>query len=283
MAEIFLREDFARGELSAATNPWDLLTWAAGIADSAQAQDIFRDKEGRRTLRFHCDGRSFFLKLHGGTGWREIFKNLLQLRLPVVGASNEFRAVAVLRQAGVDTLTVVAYASAGRNPARRQSMIVTEDLSATESLEDYCGNWPAQPPAFADRLQIIRQVAASARRMHQLGINHRDLYLCHFRREKRSLAEANPRCYLIDLHRAQLRRRVPRRWLVKDLAGLYFSAMDCGLSRRDLLRFLHYYSEGGLREALDRRAGMWSRVTTRAVRLYRKANGRTPPDPGLSS
>ncbi|MST95429.1 MAG: hypothetical protein EXS33_09230 [Pedosphaera sp.] len=39
--------------------------------------------------------------------------------------------------------------------------------------------------------------------------------------------------FVIDLHRAQLRDRVPARWLVKDLGGLLFSALDCGLTRRD--------------------------------------------------
>jgi hypothetical protein len=43
---------------------------------------------------------------------------------------------------------------------------------------------------------------------------------------------------LIDLHRAQLRKKTPRRWVVKDVAGLYFSVMDIGLTQRDLFRFV---------------------------------------------
>ena len=40
------------------------------------------------------------------------------------------------------------------------------------------------------------------------------------------------RLYLIDLHRMQLRRKTPSRWIVKDIAGLYYSSMDIGLTKR---------------------------------------------------
>jgi hypothetical protein len=36
-----------------------------------------------------------------------------------------------------------------------------------------------------------------------------------------------------------MRAQVPARWLLKDLAALYFSVMEIGLSQRDLLRFLY--------------------------------------------
>lgn len=256
-----------------------LLAWAQSAAARALPTDIYRNKEGRRTLRLELDGRSFFLKLHSGIGWAEIIKNLLQARLPVVSASNEYRAVQALQRIGVDTLTVAAYACQGRNPAARQSLIVTDDLVGTVSLEHYCARWADSPPDYRVRQRLILKLADSARRMHQAGINHRDFYICHFHLDESSLAQQNPRCYLIDLHRAQMRASTPRRWRVKDLAGLYFSAMDCGLQRRDLLRFMHHYSEGGLRQALGESAGLWRQVELRAGQLYRKGNGTDPPAP----
>ena len=280
MPERYLRRDFAVGELAGVADTElaaKLLAWARTIADGAPPRDVYRHKEGRKTLRFTHHGRSFFLKLHSGVGWAEIIKNLLQGRLPVVGAGNEFHAVRALEKIGVDTLAVAAYACAGRNPAARQSMIVTDDLVGTVSLEDYCANWAEVAPASHIRTRLIVKLADSARRMHGAGINHRDFYICHFHLDKNSLVEAPLRCHLIDLHRAQLRGHTPRRWLVKDLAGLYFSAMDCGLSQRDLLRFIHHYSDGGLRRALGRDAGLWRQVARRAARLYRKVDGAEPP------
>jgi len=270
VADYFVCREFANGGLAAADDATRLLGWARDIADAADSSDLYRHKEGRRTLRFEYDGRSFFLKLHGGVGWAEIVKNLVQLRLPVVSAVNEYRAIRKLRQVGVDTLTVAAYAVQGRNPATRKSMLVSEDLVGTVSLEDYCAQWADTPPAPDVRMRLIRKLAEAARGMHEAGINHRDFYLCHFHLDKCSLQEDVLRCYLIDLHRAQLRRRTPRRWQVKDLGSLYFSAMDSGLTQRDLQRFMRHYCNGGLREALNEQAGLWRGVERRAQQLYAK-------------
>jgi heptose I phosphotransferase len=283
LAEFFLRGDFAAADpvddLSGFRDPLALLRWAGTVAARAAPEEIYRDREGRKTLRFSRGGATYFLKLHTGIGWGEIFKNLSQLRWPVLGADNEYRAVRALNAIDVDTMTVAAYARSGRNPAARHSMLVTDDLVGTVSLEDYCAGWAICPPPIAVRLRLVRKLADSARRMHGAGINHRDFYLCHFHLDESSLDRAEPRCHLIDLHRAQLRRAVPRRWRIKDLAGLYFSAMDCGLTRRDLQRFVCHYSTGGLRQALGRDRRLWRRVEQKARRLYRREHGREPPTP----
>ncbi|MCB1678172.1 MAG: lipopolysaccharide core heptose(I) kinase RfaP [Halioglobus sp.] len=277
MTEYYLREDMAAGELAAVTGAAQLLQWGARMADGAAPGDVYRHREGRKTLRCHWRGRPFFLKLHSGIGWREIAKNLLQLRAPVLGAANEYRAVRALERLGVDTLSVAAYACRGRNPATRQSLLLSDELVGTVSLEEYCADWASAPPPPDIRLRLLCKLADTARRMHGAGINHRDFYLCHFHLDPATLERPRPRCHLIDLHRAQLRRCVPRRWRVKDLAGLYFSAMDCGLSRRDVLRFIRHYSAGGLRAALGEQAGLWRDVERRALQLYRRDHRREPP------
>jgi len=277
MAEYYLASGFARGELARAKSAGPLLAWADDIAAQAQPAAIYRSKEGRKTLRFQYRDKSWFLKQHTGIGWAEIVKNLLQLRLPVVSARNEYRAVLALQRAGVHTLTIGAYARAGWNPAAVRSMIVTAELAGTVSLEQYCANWAALPPAPAVRMRLVCALADCARRMHSAGINHRDFYLCHFHLDELSLQERDTRCYLIDLHRAQIRAHTPRRWRLKDLAGLYFSAMDSGLNRRDLLRFMRRYSAGGLRAALRRDRRLWRQVERRAGKLYRRIHGSEPP------
>jgi heptose I phosphotransferase len=268
---------FVRQDLQPEVSKLGLLPWAQEVAAAADQGDIYRSKEGRKTLRFERGGQSYFLKLHNGIGWGEIFKNLLQGRLPVLGAVNEYRAVEALSRIGVDTMSIAAYTSCGRNPAAIQSLIVTDDLIGTVSLEDYCADWANSPPDVATRLKLLRKLADSARLMHGAGINHRDFYICHFHLDENSLALGPVRCHLIDLHRAQIRRTTPRRWRVKDLAGLYFSAMDCGLRQRDLLRFMHHYCDGGLREALRSDGVLWQDVAQVATRLYIKQHGRSPP------
>lgn len=271
MSDYYLRRQDPVAAPASVAGVNTLLDWAEKLAEAAAPQEVYRHKEGRITLRFEHEGRGYFLKLHRGIGWGEILKNLLQVRLPVVSASNEYRAVQTLRNIGVDTLEVAAYARQGGNPATVKSLLVSDELVGTISLEHYCADWAVASPAAVLRRRLIRSLAESARKMHDAGINHRDFYLCHFHLDLASLETPRLRCYLIDLHRAQLRARTPRRWRIKDLAGLYFSALECGLSRRDLLRFMHHYSEGGLAAALGPEVRLWRQVERKAKALERKA------------
>ena len=84
------------------------------------------------------------------------------------------------------------------------------------------------------------------------------------------------RLYLIDLHRVQLRRHTPTRWKVKDIAALYFSSMDVGLTRRDLYRFMAAYDNVPLRIAAQGNNRFWNTVRRRARRLYRSFHGHDP-------
>jgi heptose I phosphotransferase len=227
---------------------------------------VFKEMPGRRTIRFARGGKHYFIKIHRGVGWKEIFKNLLQLRLPVVSAENERRAIERLHVLGVPTMTIAGYGRRGWNPARLESFIVTEDLGDTVNLEDLSRDWRERPPAPGLKRVLIAEVAATARRLHESGVNHRDFYLCHLRVDPRELA-GRPRIFVMDLHRAQLRAATPRRWIVKDVGSLYFSAMDIGLTRRDLLRFMKTYRGKPLREILRTEQPFWSAVARRAERL----------------
>lgn len=232
--------------------------------------DVFRDVAGRRTLRFNLGKASFFIKIHQGVGWLEIFKNLTQVKLPVLGASNEYRAIRKLEQLGVKTMTIAGFGERGLNPAKKQSFIITEELQNTISLEDFCVNWAKQKPDYILKMGLIKKVAKIARCLHQNGVNHRDFYLCHFLLQQEDLVAGHVNLYLIDLHRAQIRRKTPRRWLLKDLAGLYFSAMDIGLSKKDIFRFLKHYKGVSLAVILNDKY-FWSAVTRKAKKLYQSS------------
>ena len=45
---------------------------------------VYRELEGRRTLRTEVGGRGYFVKIHRGIGWGEIAKNLLTAKAPVL-------------------------------------------------------------------------------------------------------------------------------------------------------------------------------------------------------
>lgn len=235
---------------------------------------VYRQLEARKTLQFEQCGKSFFVKIHRGIGWKEILDNLIRLRAPVLGARNEWRAIKKLESLGVTTLTVVAYGEKGSNPAYQTSFIVTEDLTNTISLADLCAEWPIHPPPFQLKLALINRVADVSRRLHQNGVNHRDYYLCHFLLYiPNGVADIDPDhlpLTLIDLHRSQIRSTTPKRWIIKDIAGLFFSAFDIGLSQRDLFRFIRVYTGLSLREAFIQYQWLWQPLERKAKKLYRR-------------
>ncbi|THK41046.1 lipopolysaccharide core heptose(I) kinase RfaP [Methylophaga sp. SB9B] len=233
--------------------------------------EIFRDKEGRRTLRFELNGRSYFLKYHQGVGWSEIIKNLLQMRLPIISARNEWQAIHFLEKHGIETMTLAGYGEKGINPATIRSFVITDDLVNTMSLEYVGEQWQQRPPSFATKQALIRKLANMAGTMHKNGINHRDFYLCHFLLDERfaehNTFDDNTPVYLIDLHRATIRHKTPKRWQIKDLGSLYFSASRVPLTKRDKLRFMQIYSGLPLRTMLREQADLWREVEYRAQKL----------------
>ncbi len=272
-AMLWLHDDF-RKALDGADDFEDVM----GISG-----EVYRRAPGRQTLRFTRRGKAYFLKAHSGVGWREIARNLLCFRMPVTGADNEWLGVHLLQRLDIDTMHVVAYGNSGGNPARRRSFIVTEEVPATVSLEEYCSQWQENPPQTPAQQRfkrwLIRETARIARAMHGSGANHRDLYLCHLLLEigadSQGPAPDRSKVYVIDLHRMQLRRRTPKRWLIKDIAGLYYSSMDIGLTRRDLFRFITAYDGKPLRDALSDNQQFWHRVERRALNLYEQERHKT--------
>lgn len=260
---------YLRDDLAIAWQGKDIFALLAALPG-----EVFRDKEGRRTLRFELEDRSYFLKYHAGVGWSEIIKNLLQLRKPIIGARNEWQAIQRLHELGIGTMQLAAYGEAGWNPARRRSFVITDDLSDTMSLEYLGEQWRHNPPSFRTKQALIKKLALVSRTMHRAGLNHRDYYLCHFLLDK-SFANSNQfsedtELFLIDLHRTEQRRSVPERWLIKDLGSLYFSAVDVSLTRRDQYRFMKLYSGLSLSQVLSQQSGFWQKVDKRAQLLLDK-------------
>lgn len=226
--------------------------------------ECFRDQKGRLTQRLVIGDQSYFIKQHKGVGWREILKNVVQWRLPIISAKNEWRAIQKLQSLNIATPKVVGFGQRGYNPAKRQSFVLMEELAPTVSLETVCQTWKTSPPSFKFKRHLIAEVAHIARILHQNGINHRDFYLCHFLLDTSKVFTL----YLIDLHRAHIHRSLAERWIIKDIAGLYFSSKAIGLTQRDLYRFMKYYRYQPLRNILTSEKNFWQKVKVRGEQLY---------------
>lgn len=254
MTEVVLREPFA-------THWRDKDAFAKAFALRGEEH---RALEQRQTLSFPLVGKRYFIKRHRGAAWGEILKNLLLGRLPVVSARNEWQAFAQLNAVGVSTPHAIAYGRRGWWPSQLQSFLITEDVGPHVNLEDYCRDWPHKAPPPREKWQLIREAAQVSRLMHGAGITHRDYYLCHLLK-----VEGKPGLTVIDLHRALCKRRLGQRWIIKDLAGLYFSSLAIGLTQRDYLRFIRAYTAQPLRQALSN-ATFWHKVQARGMKTLRR-------------
>jgi heptose I phosphotransferase len=235
---------------------------------------IYRNFKGRKTLRFEHEGKGYFLKIHPGVGWQEILKSLLNFKVPVLGAKDEYEAILAMEKIGVQTMTIAGYGFRGSNPAKLQSFIITEEIENAVSLEELVLDSQRPPQTVLKKRAIIKKVAEIARTMHQNGVNHRDFYICHFLLPEDWLAQGTgdiePPLHVIDLHRTQVRTRIPQRWLDKDMAGLHFSSMEAGLTLRDRLRFICYYENRPLRQIVKDAPVFWDKIDKKAIKQYRK-------------
>ncbi len=224
---------------------------------------VFRSVKGRKTLQIELSGNRYFIKQHFGVGWAEILKNLIVFRKPIIGAKTEKDAIQALDQIGIPTTPLVAFGEQGFNPANKQSFLITRDLGNIVSLEDFCRDWKEHPPSNKLRQQIVIAVATLANKLHQAGLIHRDFYLCHLCLDADLLQKGEIKLYLIDLHRMLMNQSIGGKGTMKDIAALYFSAMDVGLSPKDIELFKQNYCQG-------LPAKFWPNVCVRANKLYAK-------------
>jgi len=258
VSQIYLREDIAALWPSA-----EALERAFALTG-----EVFRDVPGRRTLRVELAGRWYFVKLHYGVGWGEVFKNWLQFKRPVIGAENEFQACRSLARAGIAAPLAAAYGASAGSIASRRSFVLCDELRDYTSLEDITDAWALSPPPARTRQRALYAVARFARQFHAAGFIHRDFYICHLLTADAAYARGRVELAVLDLHRARQFPRVPARWLKRDLAALLFSSLDLGFTRRDWMRFIRLYSGRPLREEFAARGAMWRAVLKRAEKLY---------------
>ncbi len=233
----------------------------------------FRDVPGRKTMRITLNTankgvgaaeKSYFIKQHFGVGWGEVFKNLLSLKLPILGAMTEVRAIQKLSEIGIATTPLVAYGQRGCNPATMQSFVLTEDLGDIVSLEEMLMDSQSYPMPEDSKRLMLTAVADIASKLHSAGLCHRDFYLCHFVLSRQNALANHYNLHLIDLHRMLQSQSPNGNAVMKDIAGLYFSMLQNGLDAKDLNLFKQNY--------LPQTAAFWARVETRANKLVAKFN-----------
>jgi len=224
------REDIGLLEDLGLHNLSDAMRFARG--------EVVRDAGPRKTYCVRRPEGTLYVKIHADVSLRR--------RLTMFGRNNaspariEWDRISELRRAGFDVPEPVAVGEAAAIlGSPRQSFLVTREVPGPQLDNLLAGGYP-DPHGRGDRAardQVLRDVSGMVRRFHASGFYHRDLYLCHL-----IVAEDERwgRPYIIDLGRVGRQFPPRRRWLIKDLAAMHYSAPTT-VTRADRLRFLLNY------------------------------------------
>lgn len=137
----------------------------------------------------------------------------------------------ILSRLGINVPKTVAFGVQWQGVFEKRSFIITEEVPNAESLEK---KLPA--PFFKNRKKFIENLAAFVSKFHKTGFRHRDLYLCHI------FCDDAGKFTLIDLNRVFKPMIFGGKFLVKDLAQLYYSSPGSVITRSDRLRFYLAYT-----------------------------------------
>ena len=191
----------------------------------------------RLQLNVNGERQTFFMKRHAPKTFREILLDLLRTGRAMSPALHECVNVNLLRAKGIPTLPVVAGGEEVKRFRAGRSYLLTREIDDAQPLDTFLRARPAGGHQLVR--EIIGLLARMARRFHVAGFHHQDFYLNHVfvRLDK----DGRPGLFLLDLQRMCRPWILRRRWIIKDLGQLDYSAGRVSLSRTDRLRFIMTY------------------------------------------
>ncbi len=201
-------------------------------------------------------------------------KNWISHRRRISCASCEVEPIRELPPADVCTPRIIAHGWQWGALFEKRSFIITEKIPGAEALERKLPDSFNNPPTtenLKSRRDFIARFAAFIKRFHQTGYCHRDLYFSHI------FYRADGTLCLIDLARAFKPVLMHRRFLVKDIAQIHYSAPAAHFSRSDRLRFYLAYTARNRLTARDK--AFIRKVLTKTNRMaeHDRKHGRYVP------
>jgi heptose I phosphotransferase len=195
------------------------------------------------TFSFEQEGKTVcaYLKRHYPLSFGKYFQEMVRFASEKT-AFDEFSNILAFHQAGLPTMIPVAAGKRAGKVFGSESFLITKGIKDCVTLETYAESC-LKTKTFTGKMELINKTALLSRKMHQSGFNHRDFYLCHLLigTEENNKDEL----FVVDLHRVDIRKKVPERWIIKDLAALNYSSKSKNITRTDKLRFLKYYLSTG--------------------------------------
>lgn len=234
-----------------------LLDFAA-VMSRTEGEPVKAQLTSRQVHRLRLDdGRVVYLKRYFAIPFIDALRDRLLGRGYDSGIERERLALTRLAEIGISAPQVLVAAEDRSGGLVRSGYLVTRGLPVRQSLETWLREGA---PSNNEIEEALVFVAMLVKRMHEQGVNHRDLYLAHL-----MIDEAPVPVHVMDLNRADCRKVVPRRWRVKDLAALQVSTPRARVSLRQRLIFLRLY----LGEDLRRHRDLIRAIDRKAARMRR--------------
>jgi tRNA A-37 threonylcarbamoyl transferase component Bud32 len=182
--------------------------------------------------------KTLFLKRYNEPPIHVQLKNWLSAHKRKSCGLLEYETADALGKAGINIPRTVAYGGQYGLIFEKRSFIITEKIPDADVLERRLPEYFNDKNKDNLRLQrnFIAALAGFIRKFHQSGFCHRDLYFSHI------FHSTEDKFYLIDLARAFKPVVLRRRFQLKDLAQLFYSAPGRYFSKTDRLRFYFSYS-----------------------------------------
>lgn len=170
-----------------------------------------------------------YIKRYLPLPFKEYYKSFISLK-PIFkfGAIHEWQAIVNFHSKNIPTMQPIAAGilKDGKN------------INITLGITDYkrASDLFASGISKNQKLQLIKKIAKLAGKMHSEQFAHQDFYLVHlFVTNKESLVLP------IDLQRLLMGKQFSKRWQIKDLAQLLYSAKDY-ISNPEILLFWKIYT-----------------------------------------
>lgn len=189
-------------------------------------------------------------------------KNWLTRRKKLSTMACDHQPAEELRKLGINTPQTIALGEQWQGLFEKRSFIITEKIPDSSSLEE---KLPIQKENF------IQNLATFVRKFHNTGFRHRDLYLCHI------FCDSMGQFTLIDLNRIFKPLLFSKKYLIKDLTQLYYSAPFDTVTKTDRLRFFLAYLQKDNLSKQDKLLIKKIKSKARQMAKHDKKHNRTAP------
>lgn len=176
------------------------------------------------------------------------------------GAFHEWDAILAFHKNDLPTVVPIAVGKSGRGSCIL-TLGITDYTRASELFSKF---------KLGDKKRkrlLIKKIANLAADMHSANFAHQDFYLVHiFVKEKE-----DDSIYLLDLQRVIMQKELARRWRIKDLSQLLYSARPY-LRNTDIVYFWKIYTEICSCNTLYKNKSFIHAVFTKAEKIKRHSD-----------